>query len=41
MLTDNFQRQFSYLRLSITELCNFRCLYCLPEGCAKPEQQPL
>jgi len=41
VLTDNFQRQFSYLRLSITELCNFRCLYCLPEGCAKPEQQPL
>lgn len=31
-LTDNFARQFSYLRLSITEVCNFRCNYCLPDG---------
>lgn len=27
-----FGRRFSYLRLSITELCNFRCNYCLPNG---------
>ena len=32
-LTDNFDRQMLYLRLSITELCNFRCGYCLPSGC--------
>ncbi|WP_347330563.1 GTP 3',8-cyclase MoaA [Marinimicrobium locisalis] len=32
MLTDSFDRRFSYLRLSITEVCNFRCDYCLPEG---------
>jgi cyclic pyranopterin phosphate synthase len=31
-LQDTLGRQFSYLRLSITELCNFRCGYCLPEG---------
>lgn len=32
MLQDNFGRKFEYLRLSITDLCNFRCNYCLPEG---------
>ncbi|WP_286233330.1 GTP 3',8-cyclase MoaA [Thalassotalea sediminis] len=32
MLTDNFGRRFYYLRLSITDVCNFRCDYCLPEG---------
>nr|WP_202602080.1 GTP 3',8-cyclase MoaA [Photobacterium halotolerans] len=29
---DNFQRKFYYLRLSITDVCNFRCTYCLPDG---------
>lgn len=31
-LVDNYQRRFQYLRLSLTELCNFRCQYCLPDG---------
>lgn len=31
-LMDNFQRRFQYLRLSITEQCNFQCQYCLPNG---------
>nr|WP_202961529.1 GTP 3',8-cyclase MoaA [Gilliamella apicola] len=31
-LVDNYQRRFQYLRLSITELCNFQCQYCLPRG---------
>ena len=31
-LTDNFQRKLTYLRLSITDFCNFRCNYCLPNG---------
>ncbi len=30
--TDNFARKFYYLRLSITDVCNFRCTYCLPDG---------
>ncbi|OSS48555.1 hypothetical protein B5807_06996 [Epicoccum nigrum] len=30
-LTDKFQRQHDYLRISITERCNLRCLYCMPE----------
>ena len=32
MLQDNFGREFHYLRLSITDVCNFRCTYCLPDG---------
>lgn len=31
-LEDTFGRRFNYLRLSITEMCNFRCNYCLPNG---------
>lgn len=31
-LVDNFDRVFPYLRLSITDVCNFRCEYCLPDG---------
>lgn len=32
MLSDTLGRSFSYLRLSLTEACNFRCGYCLPDG---------
>ena len=28
MLIDNYHRQIDYLRLSITDMCNLRCLYC-------------
>lgn len=31
-LTDSFSRRLTYLRLSITDFCNFRCEYCLPNG---------
>ncbi|WP_339863085.1 GTP 3',8-cyclase MoaA [Paremcibacter congregatus] len=31
-LKDNYDRAFPYLRLSITDVCNFRCEYCLPDG---------
>ncbi len=34
-LTDTFGRKFSYVRLSVTEVCNFRCTYCLPDGWKK------
>uniref|UniRef100_A0A672HSY3 Molybdenum cofactor biosynthesis protein 1 n=1 Tax=Salarias fasciatus TaxID=181472 RepID=A0A672HSY3_SALFA len=30
-LTDNFGRRHSYLRISLTEKCNLRCQYCMPE----------
>lgn len=32
MLEDKFGRRFHYLRLSITDVCNFSCEYCLPDG---------
>ncbi|WP_392561438.1 GTP 3',8-cyclase MoaA [Orbus sturtevantii] len=32
LLVDGYQRRFEYLRLSLTEQCNFRCQYCLPDG---------
>lgn len=32
LLQDRFGRRFQYLRLSITDMCNFRCNYCLPDG---------
>lgn len=32
MLIDKFARKLTYLRLSITDFCNFRCTYCLPNG---------
>ena len=28
---DRFGRKVTYLRLSVTDRCNFRCLYCMPE----------
>lgn len=39
-LTDGFGRTFSYLRLSLEDACNFRCLYCLPEGYKPVEADP-
>ncbi|XP_005223423.1 molybdenum cofactor biosynthesis protein 1 isoform X1 [Bos taurus] len=30
-LTDSFGRHHSYLRISLTERCNLRCQYCMPE----------
>ena len=34
-LQDTFGRKFPYIRLSITDICNFKCTYCLPEGYKK------
>ena len=31
-LQDNFGRKFPYIRMSISEVCNFKCGYCLPNG---------
>ncbi|TWH76776.1 cyclic pyranopterin phosphate synthase [Azomonas agilis] len=31
-LQDSWGRQFRYLRLSLTDVCNMRCTYCLPDG---------
>ena len=39
-LTDSFGRTFPYIRLSITDVCNFKCGYCLPNGYFKQENKP-
>ncbi len=31
MLLDGYGRKVDYLRVSVTERCNFRCQYCMPE----------
>ena len=31
-LSDTFGRKFPYIRLSITDVCNYSCTYCLPQG---------
>jgi GTP 3',8-cyclase len=35
-LTDAFGRQLTYLRVSVTDRCNLRCTYCLPEDADFP-----
>lgn len=31
-LIDTYDRRLNYLRISITDRCNLRCLYCVPDG---------
>lgn len=34
-MTDNYGRKIDYMRVSITDRCDLRCRYCMPEGCEK------
>lgn len=41
LLVDTFHRTHNYLRISLTDNCNLRCFYCMPEediSCATREQ---
>lgn len=42
-MKDNFGRQITYMRLSVTDLCNLRCRYCMPEDgiCKKSHEEIL
>lgn len=31
LMKDNYGRRINYLRVSVTDLCNLRCKYCMPE----------
>jgi len=31
-MKDNFEREITYLRVSVTDRCNLRCKYCMPPG---------
>ena len=41
-MRDQYGRQITYLRLSVTELCNLRCRYCMPaEGICKKDHSQM
>ena len=42
-MLDSYGRNINYMRLSVTELCNLRCRYCMPEDgvCKKEHSQML
>jgi len=41
-LTDQFGRDKTYLRISVTDQCNFKCIYCMPsEGIQMLERQDI
>ena len=42
-MIDEYGRDITYLRLSVTELCNLRCRYCMPEDgiCKKAREEML
>ena len=42
-MKDRYGREIEYLRISLTDLCNLRCVYCMPEGgiCKLPHDRIL
>ena len=40
-MRDDFNREISYLRISVTDLCNFNCEYCMPEGIEKKDHSDI
>ncbi|MBI5301769.1 MAG: radical SAM protein [Chloroflexi bacterium] len=40
-MQDTFGRNIVYMRLAVTEACNFRCAYCAPDGYVTPATLPL
>jgi cyclic pyranopterin phosphate synthase len=40
-MQDTFGRNIDYLRISVTEACNFRCTYCTPDGHGRLSTPPL
>ena len=39
-MLDSYNREISYMRISVTDKCNLRCLYCMPqEGIIKKEHK--
>lgn len=37
-MIDNHGRKINYLRVSLTDKCNLRCIYCMPEVCPKSNE---
>ena len=40
-MKDQYGREITYLRVSITDLCNLRCRYCMPEGVCRKRHEDI
>lgn len=40
-MKDQYNREIDYLRISVTDRCNLRCLYCMPEGIQKKDKEEI
>lgn len=40
-MKDQFDREITYLRVSITDLCNLRCRYCMPDGVCQKQHEDI
>lgn len=40
-MRDQFEREITYLRVSVTDLCNLRCRYCMPEGVCQKRHEDI
>lgn len=40
-MKDQFDREISYLRVSVTDLCNLRCRYCMPDGICQKQHEDI
>lgn len=40
-MKDRFNREISYLRVSVTDLCNLRCRYCMPDGVCQKRHEDI
>lgn len=40
-MKDQFNREITYLRVSITDLCNLRCKYCMPEEVCRKRHEDI
>ena len=38
-MRDHFKREINYLRVSVTDFCNFRCRYCMPSQGVRPKKR--
>ena len=40
-MRDRFERTINYMRISVTDRCNLRCRYCMPDGITKCSMQEI
>lgn len=40
-MKDRFDREITYLRVSVTDLCNLRCRYCMPDGVCRKRHEDI